>query len=243
MVTALLLVLAAQTTAPTPCRVAVFDFENQGLAANEAHLPAVLMEAAASAIADASGCQVITKKDMASMVEFEAERAACGAGASDSCLAEIGAALGVERMVTGSVARVATSTTVTARLMNLKTGVVDARAEATTDDVAALRGLAQRVGTELILGKPSAAAPSSSTEQPGGGGAFVVGAVVAGVGALAAVGGAVGVGFADGVLADKTTSRAEKDSARGAGQLAGLVAAAGAVVLVVGGVVALVGGE
>lgn len=243
MVTAILLAFAAQTAAP-PCRVAVFDFENQGLAANEAHLPAVLMEAAASAIADASGCQVITKKDMASMVEFEAERAACGAGASDSCLAEIGAALGVERMVTGSVARVATSTTVTARLMNLKTGVVDARAEATTDDVAALRGLAQRVGTELIRGKQSSSSSTStSTAEPAGGGTFVLGAVVAGVGALAVAGGAVGVVLADGVLADKATSRAEKDGARGAGQLAGLVAVAGAVVAVVGGVVAVVGGE
>lgn len=227
------LVVAAQT----PCRIAVMDLDNQGLPADEAHVPKVLTEALAAAVAEASGCDVLMRQDIASMVDFEAERAACGGSTSDSCLSEIGNALGVERMVAGSVARVGTSTTVTARLLNLKLGKVEARAEETTGDDTTLRSVAQTVGGKL-LGKTAAPAAEAGGANPV---LLGVGGVVGAVGVVAAVVGGVWAFSADGVLANAKAARSEKDAARADGVIALGVGVVGVSLIVVGAGVAALG--
>jgi TolB-like protein len=228
------------TTTPAPattmtCSVAVLDLEAQGLAANEAHVPRVLTEALAASVADVSHCAVVTRSDIASMIGFEAERQACGADMSDSCLAEIGSALGVERIVGGAVARVGSSTTVTARLMNLTTGRVEQRAERTVYVDARLREAAQQVGRALF-GVTTTTAPSSAA-------LFSTGVAAAGGGGALALGGGLVALVAEGALASADATREFKDGARVVGAPAVVVAGVGVVVASVGGVLIAVAGK
>ena len=222
------------------CKVAVMDLEGQGLPPDQAHLAKVLTEALATSVADASKCDVITRADIASMIELEAEHEACGGNASDSCLSEIGNALGVERMVAGSVARVGGSTTVSARLLNMKAGKVEKRAEATTSSEAELRATAQNVG-RLLFGQPAAPVGAVASPIDGGGPSLpllVSGGVVGGIGLTAAVIGAVLAMGADSVLADSGSDRLSKDAARDSGSSALLITGVGLGGVVVGVVVA-----
>jgi TolB-like protein len=238
----LLLSLGAQLAPAVPgsCRVAVMDLEGQGLPADQAHLAKVLTEALAASVADASKCEVITRQDIASMIELESERASCGGDVSDSCLSEIGNALGVERMVAGSVARVGTSTTVTARLLNMKAGKVEMRAEETTSDDALLRASAQNVGKRLF-GVAVVVAPVAPVVPVNDGPSLplLLGGGVVGVAGLSAtaVGGVMALG-ADAILGSKTSDGLAKKDARDSANLAIIVGGAGLGVVVVGGVVA-----
>jgi TolB-like protein len=197
----------------------------------------VLDEALATSVASSSLCDVITRQDIASMIGFEAERQACGGETSDSCLAEIGSALGVERIVAGSVARLGGAITVSARLMNLKAGKVERRAERTVTDAAQLRDATRAVGAELF--GVVAATPASASSS----GVVWAGAIAAGTGLAAAIGGGVLAVVADTQLAAPATSRAEKDGALTYGVGGLVVVAAGVVVGVVGGVVAVAGAQ
>lgn len=242
---ALLFVVAIAAAEPAPsstttsCKLAVMDLEGQGLPADQAHVPKALTDALAAAVADASGCDVVTRQDIASMIDFEAEKAACGGAVSDSCLAEIGNALGVERMVAGSIARVGTSTTVAARLMNLKLGKVEARAEQTTSDDAVLRTAAQNVGKQLF-GKAAAPLTTSSAEPSSGPSMplLVTGGALAGVGLAAAAVGGVFAFAAEDVLKDVSAPRDAKDQAKADGGGAVVIAGLGGAGVVVGAVVA-----
>ena len=219
------------------CRVAVMDLEGQGLPAEQAHLPKVLTDALAAAVAEASGCEVVTRQDIASMIDFEAERAACGGGVSDSCLSEIGNALGVERMVAGSVARVGTSTTVTARLLNLKAGKVEMRAEETTLTDDALRTTAQHVGQRLFGVATTPVVAAAPVDDGPSLPLLITGGVLGGIGLTAGlVGGVIAMG-ADGVLSDSGSDRLAKDAARDSGSTAVIIAGVGLGGLVIGGVV------
>lgn len=246
MLAAALLLLAAADPAPTPttsagCRVAVMDLENQGLPSEQAHVPKALTEALAASVASSSGCEVVTRQDIAALIDFEAEKAACGGNVSDSCLSEIGNALGVERMVAGSIARVGAATTVTARLMNLKAGKVEQRAEETTSDDSQLRAVAQNVGKRLFGVAPTPLS-TTTTAPPASSGPsvplLVVGGGVAGVGlAAAVVGGALALSAED-VLKDINAPTSAKDQAKSDGAGAVVVAGIGGAGVVVGLVVA-----
>ncbi|MDP2340566.1 MAG: hypothetical protein Q8O67_06395 [Deltaproteobacteria bacterium] len=222
------------------CRVAVMDLEGQGLPPDQAHIAKVLTEALAAAVADASKCEVITRQDIASMIEVEAERASCGGDVSDSCLAEIGNALGVDRVVAGTVARLGASTTVTARLLNMKAGKVELRAEETTSDDAQLRATAQNVGRRLFGVATVAAVEAPVVVAAGGGPAMpllVTGGVVGGVGLTAAVIGGVLAMGADGILGDSGSDGLAKKDARASADVAILIGGLGLGGVVVGGVV------
>jgi len=173
------LVLSSSSARAAPCKLAVTALEPQGLAANEAHLPGALTDALTVSVANASGCEVISSSDIATIAGFEAQRALCGVG-GDDCLAELGDALGVDRIVAGTIARVGTSTTVTARLVNIKASRVEARAEETTTDPNQLRDRTQSVGRALFA--PAGNAPGTAPPLT-----VVVGGTAVGVGALAAM--------------------------------------------------------
>jgi TolB-like protein len=226
------LLLWTLPTRAEPCRVAVLDLEAQGLPADEAHLARALSDALASAVADASGCAVLTRADIASMADFEAGRQACGVD-SPSCFAELGSALGVERLVTGAVARIGTSTTVSARLLDLKSGAVVARAEETTTDVAALRPLTLKVGQRLL--------GLNNAVDGGPGPLLIAGVVTVGVGVLGLVGGALLALPADATLGTVDASRVEKDNARTLGTAGLVVGGVAGGVVVVGAALATLG--
>jgi len=213
------------------CRLAVTALEGQGLSAEQAHLPAALTEALAAAVTDASGCDVISSADIAAIAGFEAQRELCGVR-SDACLAEIGDALGVDRIVAGSVVQLGQSTTVTARVVNIKASRVEARAEETTSDPEALRSMAQRIGTRLFQPDAEVAISDDFPVLLAAGGVGVgVGVVVVSVGAAVAF-------SADAVLGDKNADRATKESAQGSGTIGVAVAVVGGVLIAVGAAVA-----
>ena len=71
-------------------------------------------------------CEVLDRAAITNMLDFEAERQAVGCSDED-CLAEIGDALGVTLLVTGSIAVLEGSHLVSLRVMNLEKARVEAR--------------------------------------------------------------------------------------------------------------------
>jgi len=226
-------VMAAWPAAAGPCRIAVLDLEAQGLPADELYLAQALSDALAGAVADASGCAVLTRADITSMADFEAGRQACGVD-SPSCFAELGSALGVERIVTGAVARIGPSTTVSARVLDLGKGVVVGRAEETTADPATLRPLTVRVGQRLF-----GVANASADDGPGA--LLIAGGVTVSVGALGVLGGAILAVPAELTLGTVDAPRADKDSARSLGTVGLIVGGVGGAAVVVGATLATLG--
>ncbi len=242
MLVALLLVFAAQTAPSEPaCRLAVLTLTPQGLAADQAHLGPLLTDALAAEISTTTTCAVVTERDMKDMLDVEAMKQQCGVD-SDSCMAEIGGALGVDRVVAGSIGKIGASYVVAARVMNLKKGIVEAR----TDEVVGgsaeeLRAGARAVGRRLFdPTAPAAVSPAAKASSPiaspwlwVGGGAVALGtAAAAGAGAFAFL--------QESALGDATQTTTQKDDALFLGRVLLGGAAVGAVVAVLGvGIAAL----
>ena len=110
------------------CRVVVLNLNGKNLADGDKDTPALLTETLANEVNLVSGCHVVTQADVSQMLDFEAQKATCSDG-GDSCLSEIGSALGAERVIGGTLGRLGTEFVLTARLMNVRDGVVEARAE------------------------------------------------------------------------------------------------------------------
>lgn len=68
----------------------------------------------------------IGKADIEAMVGFETQRQLLGCDAETSCLAELGGALGVEKLVAGSVGRIDDEYVLTLRIIDIRKGRVDA---------------------------------------------------------------------------------------------------------------------
>jgi hypothetical protein len=221
------------------CNILVMDLTGKALAEDEADLPSVLTEALVGEVSEVSRCQVISEADITSMMQFEATKASCG-GELDSCLAEIGAAFGAERVVSGTVARLGSEYLLTARLLDVQRGSVEGRAEQTIPDKGGLRVGAKNLGRTLFEveplpadATPSTAAPAPSAEEGGMSLSLLGGVGLASAGALLAVGGGALTGVAELRMSDPAAS--DKDQM----QLLGLAGLGGAGV---GALVALGGG-
>jgi len=73
---------------------------------------------------------VISKTDISSMVQYETEKELAGCDET-SCMAEIGGALGVDKVVIGHVGKLGSSYVVTLKLMNIKKATVENRVSKT----------------------------------------------------------------------------------------------------------------
>ncbi len=105
--------------APSPsCRAAVLDLAaGEGVTAERA---ASLSEVVVGEVGThLAGCSVVSRSELRALVSFEIERQLSGCD-SDSCLAEIGEALGVDRLVIGTVSRVDARTLVALRLVDMR---------------------------------------------------------------------------------------------------------------------------
>ncbi|OGQ10751.1 MAG: hypothetical protein A2138_25970 [Deltaproteobacteria bacterium RBG_16_71_12] len=126
------------------------------------------------------------------MLDYEKQKAVCTDG-SDSCLAEVGAALGAERVVAGTIGKLGNDYILAARLMNVKKGAVESRAEIPVNGPPEqLRRAAKNTGRRLFnAGDLTADAKVDATpiSKPSGGpGALVwVGGAIVGVGVIAGV--------------------------------------------------------
>jgi hypothetical protein len=242
-----LLVVASLVSSVNPgCRVIVLNLQGKGLPDTEKEIPELLTETLAGELATASGCHVISQQDVGQMLNFEASKAECSDG-NDSCLAEIGTALGADRVVGGAVGKIGSEFVISARLLDVEKGTVDARAEqAVSGDPAQLRRAAKNVGRRLFkvadlppeaavdstpLTKPVEPAPTPST---GPSPLLIAGGVVGGLGVVA-----FGAGAALAVLANLRLSdpkATQKDAIQTQGLVAAGVAGVGALVAITGGV-------
>jgi TolB-like protein len=154
-------VLWVAMASPTDCQLAVFDVEaGEGVSAERA---AALGDVITAAVSDAvPECHVLARAELRAMVSVETERQLGGCNV-DSCLAEVGEALGVERAVMGSVAVVDESLVISLRLVDLSAARVDARASDSTrgDAVAFTRWLASK----LMKGEAAGARPAEPATQ------------------------------------------------------------------------------
>ena len=214
------------------CRIVVLNLVASNLADTDKEMPALLTQTLAQQVSADSGCQVITPADLTEMLDFEAAKQLC-TDSADSCVAEIGSALGAERIIVGTLGRLGADFVVNARLMNVKSSVVEARAEQVVPGAPEqLRLAAQNVGRQLF-GVPLVATAAQDELPPL---VYVGGAV----GALGVVGVLVGSALAG--IAENDLSQAEQtgkeDSIR-QGQVGLGVVGVGALLTIVG-VVAVV---
>ncbi len=146
-----------------PARIAVLPIvPGEGVTDKTA---SALTEALASEVRRRSGTEVITQREISAVLSLERQKAMMGCS-SDACMAELGGALGADRLVNGDIARVGESLLVHFRLVEVAGVRVAAQSDrrlrkGTLDDL--LDALPAMVG-ELFAGAP--AAGSASKDRP-----------------------------------------------------------------------------
>jgi len=218
--------------APDPCAIAILDFDT-GRAAPET--AKVLADALAVDLGERTHCRIITASDIRTMIDFESMKQNMGCS-EGSCLAELGGALGVERVVTGDIEVLSkTSVVINARLADVKTASVVGRANITSArSPEATRAAAPRVARAL-LGIAEAAPPPPPPPIA----AIAVGSAGLVVGALSAI--AVTVGELS--LGNPGTVSGDKDTALLQSRLGTAGVAIGVVGVAVGAVLFAMGGD
>lgn len=238
---------AAAATAPTErCKIVVLNLVGRALAADEVEIPTILTDSLAGEVGAVSGCDVVSQQDIVAMLDYEQTKAVCGDG-SDSCLAEVGQALGADRVVAGTIGKLGTQFVLTARLMNVRKGAVEARAEEPVETgPEQLRRAARNLGrrlfgvSDLPLNEKVDASPlvtvSGATQAQGLSTLFWAGAVIGGVGVVGA-----GIGTTLALVANERlgdASETEKDAVQGEGLVALGVAGVGSAMVLTGGILA-----
>lgn len=109
------------TTASTPdasCRAAVLDLAaGEGITVERARS---LTEVVTGEVGTHLDCAVLSRAEIEALMDFEVGRQAGGCD-TDSCIAELGEALGVSRLVLGTVQRVDDDVLVSLRLVDMET--------------------------------------------------------------------------------------------------------------------------
>jgi hypothetical protein len=206
----------------------------RGLSAADENIPALVTDALSLDVEAISHCQVISQSDIQAMAAFQVMREQCGDDDTNSCMSEIGSALGVQRIITGTIGRLGDDYVLQARLVDINSAVVEQRAE------------------QIVRGGPSQLRPATTTlarvlfkvEAPAPAPAALPAGLVswstAGVGVVAALVGGYVVYDADTKLG--TAALHDKDSALVEGTVGLVVTGVGVLVAGAGVAVALMGG-
>lgn len=148
--------LLAAALAAAPPRLAVLQVAaGEGVPASTA---AAITDAVVAEVRRQSRAEVITQREIASILSLENQKAMLGCQ-TDACMAELGGALGTDRLVAGDLARLGESFLLHLRVVDVKKVRVAAQADrrlrgGTIDDV--LDVLPAMVG-ELFAGAPAPA--------------------------------------------------------------------------------------
>jgi TolB-like protein len=152
--------LALALALASPAKIAVMPIAaGEGV---EEKTAAALTEAAVAELRRRPDVQLVTPKEISALLSLEQQKVALGCQ-NEACIAEIGGALGVDRMVTGDMARLGQSWLVHLKVLDVAKARVVTQADrrikgGTIDDVLdALPSLAE----ELFPGGKSAAAPTT----------------------------------------------------------------------------------
>lgn len=138
-VAVLLLALAAPGA-----KVAVLDLmtpglaEEQGKALSQSLVPLIASEVSAL------GHSVISTTDIQAMLSFERQKALLGCNDDTSCLAEIGGALGVDLLVSGTLAKLGDTYNLTLTVLDIRTAEVKQRFQGQAGGDAALAATVKR---------------------------------------------------------------------------------------------------
>lgn len=127
--------------------LAVLDIEPGGLSRD---LARSLTEVIALELRRLPGLSVISKDDIQRMLEFEGVRQQIGCG-DDACLAEIGGALGVGFLVSGTIGKVGETYLISLKLINIQEARTENRvAESFTGPENQLLAAARAAGRDLV---------------------------------------------------------------------------------------------
>jgi TolB-like protein len=188
--------------AASPLKVAVLELRATGV---DPALAESLFELLATRVGEAGDFAVVSRSDIASMLGFEKQKALLACADDSACLVEISGALGVDRLVTGSVGKVGDTFILTlkcidahrARVMGRVSETVEGKPDALiaalvravprifAEDLRASSARASPPQTPARVASPPLAAAERAPEPERGAGPFgVVG--IGGIGALAA---------------------------------------------------------
>ncbi|MGI5865326.1 MAG: hypothetical protein ACOX6T_25175 [Myxococcales bacterium] len=165
------LLAAATAAAPSPkLKVAIVPLTaGEGVTDKVA---ASITEVATSEVRRIPGVQLLTQQEVGTLIGFDRQRAMLGCQ-EDSCVAEVGGALGVEHLVFGTISKLGESWLVTFKLMDVKNAKMLAQADrrirnGTVDDV--LDAMAPMV--KELFGSPELAPPAPQPAKAAGSPAF-----------------------------------------------------------------------
>jgi hypothetical protein len=138
---------------------------------------AAITEALVAEVRRQSGAEVVTQRDIVSILSLENQKAMLGCS-TDACMAELGGALGADRLVAGDMARLGESFLLHVRVVEVKKVRVAAQADrrlrgGTIDDVldvlpavvAELFGVSPPAAT-AVAPPPAAPAPAGAAAAP-----------------------------------------------------------------------------
>ena len=232
------LLLLSSLAAAEPLKVLILDLRFDNVPESTAR---IVRDEIAVDMGHDERLDVLSTEDLRRVVSVEAEKKAFGCD-DQSCLAEMGQALGARYIVHGSVALLGTTTIIHLNLFDTDASRSIARetAEAKNADdlLPELRAALGRVRARM-LGSPAAPA-LSVRDDTGLSGLAIVGGAMGGVGVLVLGAGAVMMGMAAPTFYDVTAppdgpTPEDRVAAQGQGQLGTGLLLAGAVVGVIGG--------
>jgi hypothetical protein len=186
--------------------------------------------------------QVRTATDVRQAMDIETQKEAMGCD-TESCLAEIAGALGADYVAYGTVGSLGNSTLVTVNLYHHKESKSLGRERVQVEDQATLPSLMDQMVKDLLAGTDLAivkAEPEEPEPSAFSSPLFWTGAGVFGLGAAAAAGLGIGAGVVHGTVSDGKADFADRDSAKGTGEMLVIGAAISGVVAAVGAGVAAV---
>lgn len=233
--------LAASSTAPR--KIAVLDLEGAGV--DPALTQAASLVLPTEIRGRLPGVQVVSSAEIRSMLGLEKTKQALGCN-DDSCMAEIGGALGVDEMISGKLGKVGRTLVIELRRTDVRASRTISSSVRTVrgEEDAVLQGLQEMAG-ELYPGTVSGGLKAVEAPREGWEPGFLSGKpaawIGAGVGAAMLVGGGVLIVGARGVASDyeaqqsevpsaATVTRADADAAKTKYAIGWAVAGVGAVV-------------
>lgn len=219
----------AATAATATLRVVALPLRDDGAGPELTNTATSLTAVALSRVA---GFDVLSGDDVKAAADVEAQRQMLGCDES-GCLAEIAEALGADRLVHGSVARLGGTVVVTLSFFDARSSVALGREVVQAGDDSALPAEIERAVARLTgatRGSSSSSSSSSSTGTwllVGGAAGTLAGGVLAATGSLLSL-------EARGVLGNQTSSGADKSDALAARPLWSGLAVGGLALAVVG---------
>lgn len=217
-----------------PTKILVLDVAGESLSKEEA---GAIRDRLAAEVSKRRNVEVISSEDMRRVLDVEAQKQAAGCEGGDDCLAEIGAALGADRVLYASVARLGEAFVVNLALVDpinaRSVGRDSFQAGSLADAAAQMPDAAAR-----LFGRPRSTRDAAAKGAPV---VTITGGVITGIGAVAAGGFGIATFLAYDTVQTPGASGAQKQAAlnNGPGYLTAALVSGG--VVAVGGLVTVIG--